>query len=116
MTPKLWGVAAGMAVLALLAGYFFFGHPGQPLLPSLQEKVISDLEAANKKAFEERESLKRDAQIAAFRATQAKGEAEAMRGRFRELEARYNELAQKRVFITDQAQALKELKTMGWVK
>ena len=117
LSPKLGAVAAGGLLLALLLAYFFLWRPGQPPpIPIIPEKAIADLEAANKQAAEERESLRKAAQAAAYRAGQAQKEAEAIRGRFRELEARYSDLKAKRVFMTDEASAIKELKAMGWLK
>ena len=115
LSPKLGAVAAGGVVLILLAGYFLW-RPGQPP-PIIPEKTISDLEAANKQAAEERESLRKAAQAAAYRAGQAQRDAEAIRGRFRDLEAQMMLIRAKRgSMVTTPDDAIKELKVMGWLK
>ena len=118
LSPKIGAVAAGGVVLILLAGYFFFWRPGQPPpIPIIPEKTISDLEAANKQAAEERESLRKAAQAAAYRAGQAQRDAEAIRGRFRDLEAQMALIRAKRgSMVTTPDDAIKELKVMGWLK
>ena len=117
LSPKLWGVAAGGALSIALIGYFFW-RPSQAPLPisPIQEQVISDLEAANEKTAKERESLKRQAQEAQDKATQAQTEAARVRGRLRELEALNSQIRAKGVFVTTEAEALKSLKAMGWVR
>ena len=116
LSPKIGAVAAGGVVLTLLAGYFFLWRPGQPP-PIIPEKTISDLEAANEKAAEERKALISQAQANAARATRAFQEAEAVRGRFRDLEAQMMLIRAKRgSMVTTPDDAIKELKVMGWLK
>ena len=118
LSPKFWGFAIGGAVLALLIGYYFFWRPGQapPILTPIQEQTIADLEAANEKANKERESLRKAAQEAAFRATQAQTEAAKARTRLKELETLQGQIHAKRgVLVTTEAEAVRELKAMGWL-
>ena len=106
-------------MLALLVGYFFFWRPIRPppILTPIQEKTISDLEAVNKKAAEERELLRKQAQEATGRATRAITDAAKDRIRLRELETQLEAIKAKRgTFVTDEAQAMKELKAMGWLR
>ena len=115
LSPKLGAVAAGGVVLILLAGYFLW-RPGQPP-PIIPEKTISDLEAANEKAAEERKALISQAQANAHRATQAQNEAARVRGRVRDLEAQMMLIRAKRGPVaTTPEDAIKELKAMGWLR
>ena len=115
LSPKLGAVAAGGVVLILLAGYFLW-RPGQPP-PIIPEKTISDLEAANEKAAEERKALISQAQANAHRATQAQNEAARVRGRVRDLEAQMMLIRAKRGPVaTTPEDAIKELRAMGWLK
>ena len=118
LSPKFWGVAASGIALVLLAGYFFFWRPGQapPIFTPIQEKTISDLEAANEKANKERESVIKAAQEAAFKATQAQTEAAKARTRLKELEAQMGQIEAKRgVLVTTPQEAIKIMITMGWL-
>ena len=119
LSPKFWGLAIAGAALVLLAGYFFFWRQSQapPVLTPIQEKTIADLEAANEKANKERESLRKAAQAAAFRATEAQTEAAKARARLKELEALYEQIKAKRaILVITTDDAFKELKAMGWLK
>lgn len=119
ISPKLGGVVASGIVLALLASYFFFWRPSQPppILTPIQEKTISDLEAANKRLSEEMKSLITQAQANANRATQAQTEAAKARIRLGELEAQMGQIkARQGIIVATHDDALKELKSMGWLR
>ena len=118
-SPKWIAIAAGGLLLAILAVYLLRWRPVQPLFPftPIQEKTISDLEAANKKASEERESLRNEAKANALRATQAQTEAAKARVALRELEALNSEMRAKRgANIVNPEEAIKQLKASGWLK
>ena len=115
LSPKFGAVAASGVVLTLLAGYFLW-RPGQPP-PIIPEKTISDLEAANEKAAEERKALISEAQANARKATEAQNEAARVRGRVRDLEAQMTLIRAKRGSVaTTPDDAIKELRAMGWLK
>ena len=116
---KWIAIAAGGLLVAFFAVYFIFWRPVQPspVFTPIQEKTISDLEAANKKASEEREVAKIEAKAAALRATQAQTEAAKARVALRELEALNSEMRAKRgANIVNPEEAIKQLKASGWLK
>lgn len=118
MIVKFWGVAAGVALSIALIGYLFWRPSQAPLLigPS-QERAIVDLEAAKEKAGQEREAAKKAAREATLKAGQAEMEAARLRGQLRELEAKMEQIQAKRgAEILTPDDAIKDLKSMGWLK